>query len=103
MTGAILRTIARVSALCTPDIKFHTNEFAVEFEDYTGFLERFANCNEILRGCPSPRMFKMLYRRQASPEASAKSASFYSNKPRAPRDCWDEMDIPWLLNKKTPS
>jgi hypothetical protein len=103
MTGAILRTIARVSALCTPDIKFHTNEFAVEFEDYTGFLERFANCNEILQGVLRRECSKCFTVDRPSPEASAKSASFYSNKPRAPRDCWDEMDIPWLLNKKTPS
>jgi hypothetical protein len=42
------------------DFQSHTNEFTVAFENYSGFLERAANSNEILRGSPPPCMLKML-------------------------------------------
>ena len=45
---------------CMLDLQSHTNEFAIVFENYSGFLECAANGNEILRGSPPPGMFKML-------------------------------------------
>jgi hypothetical protein len=80
--------------LWTPHIQCHANEFAVAFERSAGLLERAANCNEIRRADLRTECSKCFADVSPSAEASAKSTQF--DKPRAPRDCRDEMDIPWL-------
>jgi hypothetical protein len=42
-------------------------------------------------------MFKMFNVDRPMAEAGARSDSVQFSKPRAPRDCWDEMHIPRML------